>query len=332
MFQDLKKPVKILDLIKVKKPLIIGILNITPDSFSDGGQYFQIDDAIKHAKKLIQDGVDILDIGGESTRPGAKLISEEEESKRVIPVVSVIARRFKESTKQYRTFHDNSIETASSAHSVPPRNDKSVLISIDTYKSNVARLALTAGANMINDVSGLTMDLNMVKVAQDTNCPIVIMHNNGIPATKPLNALRHCEEARKSRRSNLLTFVRLLHRFAPRNDVFSTSLILKEVYSWLQNQTNFAIKNGIKRENIIIDPGIGFGKTAEEDFELIKNLKEFKSLGFPILVGLSRKSFIRKLFPKCNIEIKSKEMIELAIRNGADIVRVHSTTPPSPAL
>ena len=250
-----------------KRPLLMGILNVTPDSFSDGGKHFKIEDAINHAKELIKQGVDIIDIGGESTRPYAEPVSEEEELRRVIPVVKW-------------------------CRDAAPQS----LISIDTYKSNVAQLALIAGADMINDVSGLTMDPEMVKVAAKNNCPIVIMHNKGIPATKPAR------------------------RGAP---VARPDDVIQEVYRWLEKQTDFAIKNGVKQDNIIIDPGIGFGKTPEEDYELIKNLQEFKSLGFPILVGPSRKSFIRKLFPDCDIKIKSKEMIKLCIKNGADIVRVH---------
>ena len=264
------------DLLLTKKPLLMGILNITPDSFSDGRKYFKIEDAINHAEKLIEDGVDIIDIGGESTRPQAEPVSEEEELRRVIPIV----KHCRDAVPQH-------------------------LISIDTYKSNIAQLALIAGADMINDVSGLTMDREMVHVAAKAKCPIVIMHNNGIPATKP-------ETVNRPPLASLASGGRT-----------GEPAIIEEVYNWLKKQTNFAIKNGVKQENIIIDPGIGFGKTAEEDLALIENLSEFKLLGFPILVGPSRKSFIKKLFPDCNIEIKSKEMIELAIQNGADVVRVH---------
>ena len=308
-----------------KRPLIMGILNVTPDSFFDGGKYFNFEDAINHAKKLIQDGANIIDIGGESTRPGAKVVSEEEELKRVIPVIrmlAVIARRDEVPTKQSTDILRNEI---ASSPLRAPRNDTTTrfLISTDTYKSNVARLALEAGADMINDVSGLTKDPDMIKVAADANCQIVIMHNRGIPATKPVNALRHCEERSDEAISQTLGDCFVGSYEPPRNDVFSANLILKEVYSWLQNQTNFAIKHGVKHENIIIDPGIGFGKTPEEDLALIENLKEFKSLGFPILVGPSRKSFIKKIFGEVNFEKKNKEMIELAIKNGADIVRMH---------
>ena len=247
-----------------KKPLIMGILNITPDSFSDGGKDFKIEDAINHAEKLIKSGVDILDIGGESTRPGALPISKEEELKRIIPVIECISML-------------------------------NCLISIDTYKSSVAKAALEAGANIINDVSGLTMDPNMVEVVQDANCPIVIMHNTGVPATKPENDARHGKEQG----------------------------IVQEVSAWLKHQTDYAISSGIKKENIIIDPGIGFGKTLEEDFYIIENLKELQFLGYPILIGPSKKSFIKKLFPDSDINEKSKEIIDLCIKNGASIARIH---------
>lgn len=248
------------------KCLIMGILNVTPDSFSDGGKYFKLDDAIKHIEELIKSGVDIIDIGGESTRPGAMPVTEEEELKRVIPVI-----------KWCGDFH----------------------ISIDTYKSNVAKAAIKAGASIINDVSGLTKDLYMVKVAAHAGCKIVIMHNDGIPANKP--SIDEC-------------------RGTP---VACPDNVIQKIYTWLQAQTNYAIQNGIKQENIIIDPGIGFGKTAEEDLFIIENLKEFKSLGFPILIGPSKKSFIKKLFGDKDLKEKSKEIINLAIKNGAGIVRVH---------
>lgn len=261
----------------------MSILNVTPDSFSDGGKYLNIEDAIKHADELIKSGVDIIDIGGESTRPGAVLISEEEELKRVIPVIYELTKNV----------------SASRRNSEPA---KEILISIDTYKSNVAQLAINAGAKIINDVSGLTMDPDMVNVAAKNNCPIVIMHNEGIPATKPEPVVRRTGESANWRK---------------RDEV------IQQIYAWLKKQTNYAIKNGVKKENIIIDPGLGFGKTPEEDFYIIQNLSEFKSLGYPILIGPSHKSFIRKLFPDSDIKAKSKEIIDLAIKNGANIVRMH---------
>lgn len=256
----------------VKRPLIMGILNITPDSFSDSGKCFHIKDAIKHAKELIGSGIDIIDVGGESTRPGANYVPEEEELRRVIPVINELSK-------------------------LKPH----FLISIDTYKSNVASAAIQAGANIINDVSGLIKDPDMVKVAAKYRCPIVIMHNKGIPASKP-----DCRGRSLLRPSN-----------------GSSEDLINEISQWLKKQTDYAIENGIKHENIIIDPGIGFGKTQEEDLYLIEHLQRFKSLGFPILVGASKKLFIKKLFPNDDLESKNKEIIELAIKNGADIVRVH---------
>ncbi|MBI1859257.1 MAG: dihydropteroate synthase [Candidatus Melainabacteria bacterium] len=147
---------------------------------------------------------------------------------------------------------------------------------------------------MINDVSGLTKDPDMIKIASEANCKVIIMHNKGIPATKP--------EVRSKE---------------------AHTSVIEEVYNWLEKQTNFAIENGIKRENIIIDPGIGFGKTPEEDLFLIENLQELKSLGFSILIGSSKKSFIKKLFGDCDIEKKNQELTQLAINNGADILRIH---------
>ncbi len=278
-----------LEHLNLKKPLLMGVLNITPDSFSDGGKYFQTENAIKHAKKLTDQGVDIIDVGGESTRPDAKPVSEEEELRRVIPVVEVLEK----------------IKRQRSREAKKQRKQNSFLISIDTYKSNVAQLALNAGADIINDVSGLTMDPNMVQTARDANCQIVIMHNKGIPATKPISI-----EDRSG-----------MSATCPSSK--NESNIVQEVYHWLQKQTQYAINNGIKKENIIIDPGLGFGKTSEEDLYLIKNLDRFKPLGFPILIGPSRKSFIKKLFPNDDLETKSKELIKLAVSNGADIVRVH---------
>ena len=278
-----------LEHLNLKKPLLMGVLDITPDSFSDGGKYFQTENAIKHAKKLTDQGVDIIDVGGESTRPDAKPVSEEEELRRVIPVVEVLEK----------------IKRQRSREAKKQRKQNSFLISIDTYKSNVAQLALNAGADIINDVSGLTMDPNMVQTARDANCQIVIMHNKGIPATKPISI-----EDRSG-----------MSATCPSSK--NESNIVQEVYHWLQKQTQYAINNGIKKENIIIDPGLGFGKTSEEDLYLIKNLDRFKPLGFPILIGPSRKSFIKKLFPNDDLETKSKELIKLAVSNGADIVRVH---------
>lgn len=250
------------------KTKLMGILNITPDSFSDGGKYSSIKNAIAQAEKLISRGVHIIDIGGESTRPGAIKVSEEEELNRVIPVVKEIAQ-----LKSIKNFE----------------------ISIDTYKSGVARKCLELGANYINDVSGLTLDKNMANTASEAACGLIIMHNSGIPATKP----------------------------ALSNERRDPKLLLEEIKDWLNKQTNYALVHGVKKENIIIDPGLGFGKSPSEDFYIIQNLNELKSLGYPVLIGPSRKSFLKHLFPGEDIEQKSKEIIELSIQNGADVIRIH---------
>ncbi len=263
MFNFKKQSGKISELIK-KKTLLMGILNVTPDSFSDGGKYFDFESAINHAQDLTNKGAHIIDVGGESTRPGAVQVPEEEEIKRVIPVVKELSA-----------------------------SNTSLLISIDTYKSKVAKLALEAGADIINDVSGLTMDKEMIRIARDFNCPIVIMHNNGIPACKGIACNTSTER-------------------------------INEIIQWLKTQTEHAIENGINKENIIIDPGIGFGKSAEDDFYIIENLSKFKSLNYPILIGPSKKSFIKKIYGEStDIEAKTKELVDLSIKNGADIVRMH---------
>ena len=287
-----RNKLSIKDSLTAKKPLMMGILNVTPDSFSDGGKYFQIEAAINHAKYLISEGADIIDVGGESTKPGAVPVSEEEELRRILPVINVIASEAKQSYKEAKTNSKIALE-------LHHRKNKSTLISIDTYKSSVAKAALEAGADIINDVSGLTIDRDMVKVAAEFQCPIVVMHNKGIPATKP--------EIRKS-------------------DFFLPDSIIKEIHDWLKKQIDYAIAGGIKKENIIIDPGIGFGKSPEEDLFIIEHLYEFKSLGFPILIGPSRKSFIKKtlgLGAKNSEEILNSKVIDLAIKHGADILRVH---------
>lgn len=248
---------------KQKKCLVMGILNITPDSFSDGGKYFNFENAIKHVHHMIQCGVDIIDIGGESTRPNANQITKEEELRRILPIIKEISKIIK---------------------------DTNIEISIDTYKASVAEEALKLGAKIINDVSGLKESSNMTDIILKYNAKIVIMHNNGIPATKP-----------KKNSHN----------------------IIYEVYEWLKKKTKFAISQGVKKENIILDPGIGFGKTAQDDMKLIENIPLLKELGYPILIGSSKKSFISCLYPNEPLEKKSDEIDTLIIENGADIIRKH---------
>jgi len=246
------------------KTLIMGVLNITPDSFSDGGKYFSKNSAIKHALKLINEGSDIIDVGGESTRPGASPLTIEEEITRVIPVIKEIRKL-----------------------------SKNILISIDTYKSEVAKEAVKYGANIINDISGLVMDDRMVHIAAELDVPVIIMHLKGTPMDMQVNP----------------TYENLI----------------SEITEFLRTQIQYALKNGVKKHNIIIDPGIGFGKTIEHNFKIIANLEKFKKIGFPILIGPSRKSFIGnllKLPPDKRLE-GTAASIAIGIVNGARIVRVH---------
>lgn len=246
-----------------RKPLIMGILNVTPDSFSDGGKYDNYLTAITHAIKMEDEGADIIDIGGESTRPGAKPIDIEEELKRVIPVIEGI------------------------------RKESNIVISIDTYKSNVASKAISAGANIINDISGLRFDANMVHFASEAQVPIIVMHMLGNPQNMQSNP--------------------------------SYSNLMNELITFFQERVDVLTSNGINKNNIILDPGIGFGKTTDHNFTLIRELGQIVDLGYPVLVGPSRKSFIGKTL---NLPLEDRiegtaAAVTAAIMNGTRIVRVH---------
>jgi dihydropteroate synthase len=244
-----------------KRTYVMGILNVTPDSFSDGGRYFTLDSALEHALKMIEDGADIIDVGGESTRPGSDPVPIEEELRRVIPVIKELAKRTK------------------------------VPISIDTYKSEVARQALDNGALIVNDISGLRFDEKMVEVVAEYKASVVLMHIKGTPKTMQQNP--------------------------EYKDVIS------EIYSYLSESVNLALSAGIKQ--IIVDPGIGFGKRLIDNLEIIRRLREFKSLGYPILIGVSRKSFIGNIL---NLPVDQRlegtaGAVAISVWNGANIVRVH---------
>ncbi len=247
-----------------RKTLVMGIINVTPDSFSDGGKYVKIKNAINHAKKMVNDGADIIDVGGESTRPGADEVSISEELRRVIPVVESIRSNFPD-----------------------------LLISIDTTKSVVAHEAVKAGADIINDVSGLDSDIDMVGMVANLKVPIIIMHMKGNPRNMQINP----------KYKNLIG----------------------EITSFFEKKIKIATELGINRNLIIIDPGIGFGKTINHNFEIISKLKEFSKLDLPIMIGPSRKSFIGKTL---NLPVESRiegtsAAITASILNGANIVRVH---------
>ena len=254
-----------------KRTIIMGILNVTPDSFSDGGKFFSVDDAVKQAVRMEEEGADIIDIGGESTRPGSNAISLDEEMNRVLPVVGELVNKIK------------------------------IPISVDTYKSEIAKKSLDLGASMINDISALRGDKKLANVVADYDVPICLMHMKGEPRNMQVN---------------------------PAYDD-----VVKEIHDFLKERTDYAVSCNIKKENIIIDPGIGFGKRTgkgiEDNCEILDRLFEFKDLGFPILVGASRKKFIGNI---CGGEepLPVTERLEgslaaacIAIANGADIVRVH---------
>jgi dihydropteroate synthase len=246
-----------------KQTLLMGVLNVTPDSFSDGGLYWDKDKAIAHGLRMVEEGADLIDIGGESTRPGSQPIELKEELRRVIPV----------------------IESLSKEVDVP--------ISIDTYKSMVAHKAIEAGAEMINDISGLHYDVDLARVAVREDVPLILMHIRGTPETM-------------------------------QKDVHYNSLF-SEIIQYLGESIQRAENTGLDPEQIIIDPGIGFGKNLEDNLLIIKNLQEFRILGKPILLGTSRKTFIGKILKKEVTERLEGTLSSIAIGvlNGAHIIRSH---------
>lgn len=240
-----------------KKTYIMGILNITPDSFSDGGNFNSVENALNHAKKMINEGADIIDLGGESTRPGHTYVDADEELRRILPVIKKL------------------------------KEEINVPISVDTYKSKVAEESLKLGVEMINDIWGLQKDKNMANVISKYDAYVCIMHN------------QDKTEYDKD--------------------------IIESIKDFLNESINIALNAGIDREKIVIDPGIGFGKTFEQNLEVLRRLSELKTLGYPILLGTSRKSVIGNV-----LDVEPKERVEgtiattvLGIRDGVDIVRVH---------
>lgn len=250
-----------------KRPYIMGILNITPDSFSDGGEYFDIDSALRHYMDMLNDGVDIVDIGGESTRPYSQRVLPEEELSRVIPVI-----------KKIREF------------------DKNTIISIDTRNAITAKEAICSGADIINDVSALDWDNEMIDVVKNTNVPIILNHSKGSPDVM--------------------------------QDDTNYADVVDEIYDYFYEKIKFLISNGVDKNRIIIDPGIGFGKSTEQNFEIIKRIEEFKSFGLPVLVGHSRKHFLSESI--CDDNIDGLDIATLAISQclldkKVDIIRIHNT-------
>jgi dihydropteroate synthase len=250
-----------------ERTLVMGVLNVTPDSFSDGDLFLSPDKALAHAEQMIAEGADIIDVGGESTRPGgASVVSQEEELQRVLPVIEQLAKR------------------------------STVPISIDTTKASVARAALDAGAAIVNDISALRFDFHIADEVSKAGAGLILMHSRGTPAT--------------------------LHRLPPVAD------IMEEVTSSLRSSISMAERRGVRRESIVIDPGIGFGKSQEQNVELIAKLNQLVEAlpDFPILIGTSRKSFLGKLLdggPADQRLYGTIASVTAAILHGVHIVRVH---------
>jgi len=246
-----------------RRTLVMGILNATPDSFSDGGQFTNAKQAVEHALFMMGSGADIIDIGGESTRPGADPVPLEAELERVIPIIESLSKT------------------------------TDTCISIDTYKSAVARHALEAGASIVNDISSLS-DPDMASVVAKAKVPVILMHIKGNP--KNMQTAPHYNS------------------------------LIDEIKSFLEAKILLAIDSGIAPDRIIIDPGIGFGKTIQHNLEIIRRLGEFKSLGKPILIGTSRKSLIGKILKIDSLTDRvegTSATVAISIANGADIIRIH---------
>ncbi len=241
------------------RTLVMGILNVTPDSFSDGGKFFDKDSAIEHGIKMAEDGVDIIDVGGESTRPGAEAVDSDEQIRRVVPVIRELRKRV------------------------------DVPISIDTRLSEVAKASLDAGADIINDVSGLRDDGKLAELASERKVPVILMHMKGCPKT--MQSEPYYEDT------------------------------VGEIKRFLAERIEFAIKSGIDKEKIIIDVGIGFGKRLEDNYVLIDNIEEFYDFGVAVLVGHSRKSFIRKSVDV--VDVKESDDVTLSVSGILAYKKVH---------
>ena len=247
-----------------QRTMVMGILNVTPDSFSDGGSYYSSKEAIEHGYQMAEEGADIIDIGGESTRPGSASVPVKVELKRVLPVIEGLVKKIK------------------------------IPVSIDTKKSHVARLAVEAGAEIINDISALNGDKNMAQTVHETSAAVILMHMRGKPGNMQKGDINY---------DNLMV----------------------DITNYLKRSTDKAIKAGVKKESMVIDPGIGFGKTVEDNYRIIKNLSELKALGMPIMIGTSRKSFIGKITggePRERME-GTAATVAASIMNGCHIIRVH---------
>jgi|SRR3989339_23595 len=250
--------------LNLNRTYIAGVLNVTPDSFSDGNRFYELSKSIPHALDMIGQGADIIDIGGESTRPGAKPLPVDVELKRVIPVIENLVR-------------------------IRP----DIIISIDTYKAKVAEAAIKAGARMVNDISGLRYDAEMAEVVARYKVPLILMHIKGTPQVMQVNP------------------------------VYKN---LKQVlFNYFKKRINYAVKQGIKRSQIIIDPGLGFGKRLEDNYKILGWLEELHKLGQPIMLGPSRKSFIGKVLnlpPEQRVE-GTAAVVAYSVFKGVQLIRIH---------
>jgi dihydropteroate synthase len=254
------------------EPRIMGILNVTPDSFSDGGEWFVFDQAVAHARELVAEGADILDIGGESTRPGAGPVAVDEEMRRVIPVVAAL-------------------------------RDAGAQISVDTMKLTVAEAAVDAGATYVNDVTAFRHEPALAGFVAERGCDCCLMHMLGEPRTMQ------------------------------ENPVYDD--VVDDVRAFLEERARFAVSAGVREERIMVDPGIGFGKTLEHNLELLRRLDEIVAIGFPVVVGTSRKSFLGRLTGRADPHDRVAATLAtsvLALERGARVFRVHDVAPTRDAL
>ncbi|MFN3406464.1 MAG: dihydropteroate synthase [Caldimicrobium sp.] len=248
-------------------PYIMGILNVTPDSFSDGGEAITLEGALEKAEMLIKAGAHIIDVGGESTRPFSDPIPAEEEIKRVIPLIKALREKYSE-----------------------------IVISVDTYKVKVAEFALKAGADMINDISGGQFDPKILDVVKDYQCPYILMHIKGTPKTMQIN---------------------------PQYDD-----VINEIKEYFRERIEICLKKGIQKKNIILDPGLGFGKTFTHNLEILKHLEAFKEFDCPLLLGPSRKSFIGEILqkPPKDRDAGTAGVAIYAYLKGVHFLRVHNVS------
>ena len=258
-------------LLTIDKPLVMGILNITPDSFYDGGFYVSEIDQIKQTEKMLEEGADIIDIGAISTRPGAKEVSKEEELKKIVSLIELLLKNFPE-----------------------------INISVDTYRADVAKIAIESGAKIINDISGGVFDSKMFETVADLNVPYIMMHIKGTPENMQINP--------------------------------NYSDVVKEIIFFFSQQIDKLKKIGVN--DVIIDPGFGFGKTLENNYELLKKLDNFKIFELPLLVGFSRKSMINNVLNTKPSEALTGTTVlnTIALMNGANILRVHDVKPAIEAI